>query len=52
MPNIFKLNLRFKLAQARLIDMAMKYGLADPRAIAQSHKVDKLHTELQRRMAG
>jgi len=49
--SVFKLNLRYKFATARLIDMAMRYGLSDHRVIEQSHKVDRLVVELQRRMA-
>ena len=50
--NIFKLNLRCDIEKQKLIDLAMKYGLDDPRVIAQSHKVDKLVNEMQRRRVG
>jgi len=49
--SVFKLNLRYKFATARLIDMAMRYGLNDRRVIKQSQKIDRLVVELQRRMA-
>jgi len=47
--NIFKQNLKLMLNQQRLIDMAMKFGLGDPRVIAQSHKVDQLVVDMQKR---
>ena len=47
--NIFKQNLKFMLNQQRLIDMAMKFGLNDPRVIAQSRTVDRLIVEMQKR---
>jgi|GEM_PF-2202327 len=46
--NIFKLNLRLTMQKQRLVDMAMKYGLQDPRVIAQSHKVDRIVVEMQK----
>lgn len=50
---LFKENLRCEIEKLRLNDMAMKYGLQDPRTIAQSHKVDKLVNKVQkRRLAG
>lgn len=39
----------FKAEQSKLIDMALQYGLGDPRVIEQSQKVDRLIEPIQRR---
>lgn len=41
--------LRCEMEKVHLINMAMKYGLADRRVITQSQKVDRLVNALQRR---
>ena len=41
--------LRCEIEKRKLNDLAMKYGLADRRVIAQSQKVDRLVNALQRR---
>jgi hypothetical protein len=46
--SIFRLNLRYTMAQIRMINMGNMYGLDDRRVIAQSHLVDKYHTQLER----
>lgn len=46
--SLFKLHLRPEMARLSLNHMGMRYGLDDPRVIAQSHKVDRLHTEWER----
>ncbi len=48
----FRLNLLYRLNQIRLDELWRRYGMADPRVIAQSQRVDKLCTELQRRQMG
>ena len=50
--DLLKLKVKCELEKRRLIDLAWKYGLEDMRVIKQSHKVDKLDKELQRRLAG
>lgn len=50
MTSLFKLHLRLEMARLRLNHMGMRYGLDDPRVIAMSHVVDRLHTEWERRM--
>lgn len=49
--NMFKLNLKYRLAQQRLVNTARDYGLHDPRTVAQSKRVDKLVNQLQRGLA-
>jgi hypothetical protein len=48
---LFKLHLRLEMARIRLNHMGMRYGLDDPRVIAQSHVVDRLHMEWERMVA-
>ena len=48
---LFKLHLRLEMARLRMVDMGMRYGLDDPRVIAQSHVVDRLHMEWERMVA-
>lgn len=46
-----KLNIRLITQKQLLVKMAARWGLDDPRVIAQSQKVDKLVVEMQRRLA-
>jgi len=49
--NVFKLNLQCQIAKKRLAQTAWKYGLNNPKTIKQSQMVDKLVSQLQRRIA-
>lgn len=46
-----KLNIRLIIQRQLLVKMADRWGLDDPRVIAQSQRVDKLVVEMQRRLA-
>ena len=46
--SLFKLNMRLEMARIRMVDAGMRYGLHDPRTVALSHKVDRIHVELER----
>lgn len=48
MTSLFKLHMRLEMARMRMNHMGMRYGLDDPRVIAMSHVVDRLHMEWER----
>lgn len=49
--NIFKLHLQIEIGKLRLVEMAKRYGLDDPRVLRESQRLDRLIAELQRRRA-
>ena len=49
--SVFKLHLQIEIGKLRLVEMAGRYGLDDPRVLRESQRLDRLIVELQRRRA-
>ena len=49
--SVFKLHLQIEIGKLRLVEMAGRYGLDDPRVLRESQRLDRLIAELQRRRA-